>query len=352
MKHRIFAAMITGVTLMLTICMRAAIGESVPEAYLRLSPVLSENLTEQDIGKIILESDMTNEYLGCRWITYSYDGIKGITFKVYIQDGETEINDDEYFIKSLRACQSAPVGMEEAEAAAVRYFSEFLAEQEEDPAYQAYTEHFGLDRITVSECLFVPSFSVYGDDPVWGFQIYPVRANDEVEADYDHEDPFPFLQWAWMNVDGTTGEIAYFEFDSFTQMEGLHTDEFAGEIREILQRDTADFSMYTFRDSGFLKEYQMLYTAESLISAGEPIERFCPGVSHGEAVFRIYARHILMTFNISGKRDGISTRYELEWLTWHPDAMEYGRTREPEIYSTLFSDLIVLPAQQQEPSAR
>ena len=329
------------IIVMMILCASAALGEPVPETYLQMSPVLSANLTEQDIEKIVLVSDRTNEYLGLRQIIYSYDGVEGISFTVSVRNGETTISGDESFVVSLRSYQSVSVGMEEAEAAAVSRFSEFLAGQEENPAYQAYIEHFSLDRITVSEFRFIPGFyALYGKDPVWIFRVYPVRANDGAEADDDREAPFPFLQWAVIGISGKTGEVTSFDTEDcfITRWEDLCTDEFIQEIGQILQRNPADFSMYQDISDAHEQEDKVLLEARALIRKGMPIERFCPGITHGEAVFKVFARFDLMMWEMTGYNfmKGVGDPEELSLYT---DAMEYGRTHEPEICEKLFADI-------------
>ena len=318
----------------------AVYGEEMLETCLALSPTLNAELNAEEKAQLVVTTDRFSAYFNERWIEYSYLGINGISFSLTIDHGVPSIQDDQTFLTQLRACQTAAVDLAEAEAVAKRYFERFLESESENPGYQAYIQHFGLERITAADCFFKPGFSVYKDEcSEWLFTVYPVLACDELRDADAPETPYPFLQWALINADAKTGEITNFESDGcFRQWAGLFDEELIASIPGILRTDTSDFSMYTFKNGDYVNEWMVLGKLELMINEGVPMERLCPSFGYDEIVFKVLARHCLMWVKAYGRPPMISTMMELHW---YPGAVEYAQINEPDtlrMLEELYSD--------------
>ena len=330
-NHTIIAMILVA---LLCSVIQAACGEDMLETCFLQSPLLDASLTAEEKGRLTVTTDRSSAYFDERWIEYSYLGIDGISFSLTIDHGVPVIQDEQVFLASLRSFQTAAVDLMEAEAIARDYFGQFLETETDDPTYQAYLRHFGLECITPSDCFFKPSFSADdGDIAEWSFQVYPVLASEEIGGADALETPLAFLQWALICVDAQTGEITDFEADNcFCQWEGLFDEELIASIQEILRTETTDFSMYTFTNGDFVDEWKVLGEAESMIHEGVPMERLCPSFGHDEIVFKVFARNCLMEMNAFGRPPIIST---MQVLHWYPGAVDYAQSNEPETLEML-----------------
>ena len=117
--------------------------------------------------------------------------------------------------------------------------------------------------------------------------------------------------------------------------EGKYTDEQKQTIREMLERDITDFSMFTSTDYLYWDELTILDEIKSMIHGDQPIESFCENMSHEEATFKIIARYTLLFWKMAKNRND---KFPLTELRWYPKAIEYGRTHYPEIYDNFFND--------------
>ena len=329
--------MVVFLFLILLLCNNTyACGEDMLDTCFELSSCLNSILTEQEKQNIVVDSDRKSEFLDYRFINYSYLGINGISFSLVIDHGEMVLQDDQQFSDLLFYSQTTAVSVDEAESIAREYYTQFLLQAEEYSSYQKYAQHFGLKHITSDDCYFIRGFSAHEQDFMWDFQVFPILANNELETkvSYAHETPFPFLQWALISINAQTGEVCHFEPDEiemedcFHQWAGLYDEELIASVQKILDTEITDFSMYTFKDSAFTNELQILTEAENMINNGVPIELLCSGYSHEEIVFRILARKFMIWLKAFNRPPVPNILME---LSWYPEVIDYAHIHNPQI---------------------
>ena len=225
-------------------------------------------------------------------------------------------------------CESI-ISKEVAELTARSYFSNFLTDEQDNPLYLDYCQYFGLSDIGEDDCYFIISTGVIHGYSAFIIEIYPKHANNAISILTDNERQL--MKWAIIYIDSYTGNILDFDHDDcFKYFDNWYPSSDISAVQNILKEsDLLDFSIFSNGTDLFVDEMINLAISRRMVEKNWPIELYCTGMSHDEAVFRIISRYILFWRHMPRTDEYILSAED--FLFSNPSVVEYGRINMPEV---------------------